>query len=333
MKTKLNIAEILKDKPLNFKLYDAVRNINVFLDATLENINEIRCKLDEDGRQTIYYSHKGTLVDFEDGIVALVPSKQMRDWSKFAWKKGDVLVNRDKNIHLIFEKFIDDTYTIFAGKHCYEKDYRNEYNYERRFDSFKTEYFTLETEDAAQKYLKTIEEKLGGKLNRETLEIKKTQPEFKDGDVLFVKCKGTAFIEIFNCFKNNGDLSDYVSLDTTTHELDISGEYKIFKENIMEIRLATEEEKRQLFNAILAKKGKTWDIEKKMIVDVKPKVDELKPFDRVLVRNCKSENWRANLFSYIDKDGFYCCVWANWAYCIPYIGNESLLGTTKDVED
>ena len=96
------------------------------------------------------------------------------------------------------------------------------------------------------------------------------------------------------------------------------------------IHLATEEEKQQLFDA-LAKKGKAWDSEKKQVVDLKPNV-ELKPFDRVLVRNCKSENWRANLFGYIDKDGFYCCVWANWAYCIPYIGNESLLGTTKDVE-
>lgn len=48
METKINLIEILKDKPLNFKLYDAVRNIDVFLDEVLENINEIRCKLDED---------------------------------------------------------------------------------------------------------------------------------------------------------------------------------------------------------------------------------------------------------------------------------------------
>ena len=58
METKINLIEILKDKPLNFKLYDAVRNIDVFLDEVLENINEIRCKLDEDGRQMIYYQRK-----------------------------------------------------------------------------------------------------------------------------------------------------------------------------------------------------------------------------------------------------------------------------------
>ena len=58
METKINLIEILKDKPLNFKLYDAVRNIDVFLDEVLENTNEIRCKLDEDGRQMIYYQRK-----------------------------------------------------------------------------------------------------------------------------------------------------------------------------------------------------------------------------------------------------------------------------------
>ena len=64
---------------------------------------------------------------------------------------------------------------------------------------------------------------------------------------------------------------------------------------------------------------------------LKPKI-ELKPFDKVLVRDSKSDYWRATLFSHIDKNGCYYCVWASWTYCIPYEGNESLLGTTKDVE-
>lgn len=70
METKINLIEILKDKPLNLKLYDAVRNIDVFLEALFENINKIRCKLYEDVHHMIYYSNKGTLVDYEDGIVA-----------------------------------------------------------------------------------------------------------------------------------------------------------------------------------------------------------------------------------------------------------------------
>ncbi len=164
----------------------------------------------------------------------------------------------------------------------------------------------------------------------ETLEIEKAQPEFKDGDVLFVKCKGSAFIEIFNYSKNNGDLYDHASLDTTTHELDISGEYKIFKENIMEIRLATEEEKKQFFSA-LEKRGKAWDAEKKQIVDLKPKV-ELKPFDKVLVRDFSRDKWSISFFSFKKEDCYVCINHCSWNQCIPYIGNESLLGTTKDVE-
>ena len=161
---------------------------------------------------------------------------------------------------------------------------------------------------------------MGGKLNLETLEIEK-QLEFKDGDIV-VYGKSVAICR--RIYKHT--LSFYVTLNEMfgllfADEVESSEEY----------RFATDEDKQQLFDA-LAKKGKAWDAEKKQIVDLKPKVDVLKPFDRVLVRNCKSENWRANLFGYIDKDGFYCCVWANWAYCIPYIGNESLLGTTKDVE-
>lgn len=42
-----------------------------------------------------------------------------------------------------------------------------------------------------------------------------------------------------------------------------------FKKDLCELRLATEAEKQQLFDA-LAKEGKRWDSEKKQIVDLKP---------------------------------------------------------------
>lgn len=34
-----------------------------------------------------------------------------------------------------------------------------------------------------------------------------------------------------------------------------------------------------------------------------------------------------------DNEYNYSCMAADWVYCIPYEGNESLLGTTKDVEE
>lgn len=240
-----------------------------------------------------------------------------------------MLVHKDGDVHIIFERFVDDTYCSFVGKYYLWKE-NNDTEQFYKNERLLTSDFQKAGKDAAQTYISTIEERLGGKLNRGTLVVEKPHSEFKDGDVLFVKCKGSTFIEIFNYSKKNGDLYDHVSLDIVSQDLDISGEYKIFKENIVEIRLATEEEKQQLFSA-LEKEGKRWDAEKKQIVDLMPNV-ELKPFDKVLVRDSKSDNWRANLFGYIDKDEYYHCVYANWVYCIPYAGNEHLLGTTKDVE-
>ena len=63
--------------------------------------------------------------------------------------------------------------------------------------------------------------------------------------------------------------------------------------------------------------------------DQKPKT-ELKPFDKVLVRNCDIEKWKCNMFSHID--GYYVCFSSYWHQCIPYKGNEHLLGTTNKPE-
>lgn len=163
-------------------------------------------------------------------------------------------------------------------------------------------YHIEDNKEVAQTYINTIEERLGGKLNRETLEIEKAQPEFKDGDVVFVRCERYCFIEIFNYFKND-DLNDHASLNTTLQMIDIGGKYPIFKDEIVEIRLATDSEKKQLFEA-LTKEGKAWDAEKKAIVDLKPKC-EFKPFDRCIwkIRNCEGSIWQASFVSYVDEYG------------------------------
>lgn len=332
MEEKLNVAAILKDKPQGTKLYDLLYNIDVELDTihTTDTETVVWCTNETDNNTTCHrgYSELGTVRGCSDGLRILLPSKEMQDWNKFVWKKGDVLVSNDSDSHIIFKGFSKNDYTTFEGKHWIsvsKKRYLSCLNMQNVQD-----YHIEDNKDAAQTYISTIEERLGGKLNRGTLIVEKPHSEFKDGDVLFVKCKGSTFIEIFNYSKKNGDLYDHVSLDIVSQDLDISGEYKIFKENIVEIRLATEEEKQQLFSA-LEKEGKRWDSDKKAIVDLKPKV-ELKPFDKVLIRDFESQPWQVSLFSYKDSDSYYCCNGCGWNQCIPYIGNESLLGTTKDVE-
>lgn len=55
----------------------------------------------------------------------------------------------------------------------------------------------------------------------------------------------------------------------------------------------------------------------------------LKPFDKVLVRDLDTHEWVCNFFSHIDEEGYYVCVGSWWLQCIPYEGNEHLVGTTN----
>lgn len=319
MKNKINVANLLKDMPKGIKLYDWLHNIDVELDevATTEIETVIWCtKKDEYYNELFGYSQLGTLRGWFDGLQILFPSKEMRDWSKFLWKKGDVLVSKD-NVYIIFEKFEDDTYTRFKGKHYLWKECNVE-DYNKEETNMLTSVFEKAADDVAQTYIKTIEEHLDGKLNLETLEIEK-QLEFKDGNIV-VYGKSVAICRKF--YKHT--LSFYVSLNEMVGLL-----FADEVESSEEYRFATEEEKQQLFDA-LEKEGKAWDAEKKQIVDLKPKV-ELKPFDKVLVRDFGSQAWQVSLFSYKDSDSYYCCNGCGWNQCIPY--NEKtahLLGTTGE---
>ena len=313
METKINIADILKDKPVGLKFYS-----NTFGYISFNGVHKDKVYFFSEDTNAHSVKPNGKMYD--GGECIIFPSKEMRDWEKFSWKKGDVLVYEDGSIHIIFEEFEDDTYTMFSGKYYYSKDGKKAYSYFRECDYVITEKFTLETEDAAKTYIKTIEERLGGKLNLETLEIEK-QLEFKDGDIVMYGKSAAICRKIYK-----HTLSFYVSLNEMVGLL-----FADEVESSEEYRFATEEEKQQLFDA-LEKEGKAWDAEKKQIVDIK-KEHQFKPFEKVLVRDSIDDVWRASFFSHIkENDGRYVTTCVTWKFCIPYIGNESLVGTTKDVE-
>lgn len=314
MEEKINIAKILKNKPEGTKLWtDMFGSVTLYVvtnacDAFQVKHHNKEPWFDEDGKL------------YKEGVLCIYPSKSMRDWAKFSWKKGDVLVSKD-NVYIIFEKFEDDTYTRFKGKHYLWKECNVE-DYNKEETKMLTSVFEKATDDVAQTYIKTIEEHLDGKLNLETLEIEK-QLEFKDGDIV-VYGKSVAICR--RIYKHT--LSFYVSL-TEMFGLLFADEV----ESSEEYRFATEEEKQQLFDA-LEKRGKAWDAEKKQIVDLKPKC-EFKPFDKVLGRNEKDDVWEAELFSHYREESQYPfrCIGFSRKYCIPY--NEKtahLLGTTDDWE-
>lgn len=74
------------------------------------------------------------------------------------------------------------------------------------------------------------------------------------------------------------------------------------------------------------------DLEQWELVPNKFDTTTLKPFDKVLVRDNNTQKWTADLFSFCDKSLVYpySCVGHYTNQCIPYEGNEHLLGTTDN---
>lgn len=55
------------------------------------------------------------------------------------------------------------------------------------------------------------------------------------------------------------------------------------------------------------------------------------PYQKVLVRDTSIDSWRCDFYSYTNctTHGYeYICVGGRHNYCIPYEGNEALVGTT-----
>ncbi len=211
METNINIAEILKDKPEGTKLYSPLFGEVYFVYVR----NSIIIKHHEIA--TTFFDCKGRYCDYIESEMLLFPSKEMRDWKKFAWKKGDVLRN-DCGFVCIFKEWASDDYTKFNG--CYFDGMPNA----------ETAKYSKLDNNTARSYIRELEKNLGGKLNFETLEIERNQPE-------------------------------------------------------------------------------------------------LKPFDRVLVKDTKKAAWQISLFGFKDYNYYYCIGGARYEYCIPYEGNEHLLGT------
>lgn len=332
METELNIANILKDKPTGTKLY-----ADAFGELSLERIKDN----EDDGIYTksrifnslsFYSNGKYT----KDGEPILVPSKKMTNWNKFAWKKGDVLVSNDGKTNIIFNKWEDDTYVSFYGRHYLNTENEDDALYYRTFVCT-TEMYSIANKDIAKDYISSIEEKFGGKLNLKTLEIDKTQLEFKDGDIIAnpaILSKGD-YIFIYNAGENLNKLCFYVALDSVSNDLYFPKTNNCWCTKNENIRYATEEEKQRLFKALNAA-GKRWNAENKVVEDIKTE-HQFKPFERVLVRDTCDDIWKATLFSHIKDDDNsaykYVCNCLSWRQCIPYEGNESLLGTNKDAEE
>lgn len=318
MEQKLNIAKILKNKPRGTKLYSMIHGKCSF-EAVTDEIFKINFCTSKFG---LTQSGECTLIKFgnmyDGGECIIFPSKEMRDWRKFAWKKGDLLIN-SCGFQCIFKEWSSDDYTKFNG--CYSNS-RDGYE---DVSNAETANFVKLDNNTTYEYVKEIERKLGGKLNLKTLEIEK-QLEFKDGDIL--SCDEDSYTRHTTLILHK-DENITESIVSLIRHKELVENVPINDFLLSRLYYAREDEKKELFDA-LAKEGKAWDSNKKAIVDLKPKV-KLKPFDKVIVRCSKADKWSIDFFSYKVSNGYICTGDARFGYCLPY--NEEtahLLGTIDE---
>lgn len=253
----IDIYEILKDEDRGTELYTPICGRVLFTGMSNDKDSKSAIWTERENGEERFFNKNGKIS--KEGEVLLFPSNEMRDWSKF-FKRGDVLVSKDREVHIIFENFEDDAFTKFRGKHYLWNECYNEEVFQ-----METSVFEKASDDDAQTYINNINKCFGGKLNRETLEIEKPQPEFKDGDIVMsdsgtiVLVRGISLTRkiYYHAYMRN----EYIYINQ------VEGE---FFSRISRIkRFATDSEKQQLFDA-LAKEGKAWDAEKKQIVNLKP---------------------------------------------------------------
>lgn len=182
----INIAEILKDKKVGTKLYSPIlgkcflKNVDIKLQPrfpiTVKSKNS-DSKILED-----YFLQDGRYYDVPSSECLLFPSKLMKDWSKFAWKKGDVLVNQKGTKIVLFDSFTNDEYICFNGTYyCSTKLHEFISNKNLHFEFVTDLYHKIDDEDA-KKYIKAAEENFVGKLDMEILKIEALRYNFKPFD-------------------------------------------------------------------------------------------------------------------------------------------------------
>lgn len=331
----MDIYEILKGEPAGTELYTPMCGEVAFTYlASSKEAGEAIWTEDKNGEYSFNKNGKW----MEGGEVMLFPSDKMRDWSKF-FKKGDVLVHRNVDVHVIFEGFKDNCYTRFNCKHYLWKECFEDYSKEK-FEMI-TSLFEKVSDDEAQTYINTIEKFLGGKLNRETLEIEKPEKltfevgklyvfkeEDEDGELTIIgKLIGKNESEDTLTFGNQYEIENEKFVTDQAFDLNISVHE--------ELREATEDEAITFHAACSI-------LEEKLKEKKSKEHPCFKPFDKVLVRSRKKSNWIPAFFVRDRGEKFaarytalpiHSGIGADFIICIPFEGNENIAFTDYDIEN
>lgn len=326
----IDIYEILKDVEYGTELYTSKCG-RVWFSGMANDKDSAKAIWTEDEAGREHFFDKNGKI-YKEGEVLLFPSKEMRDWSKF-FKKGDVLVHRDADIHVIFEGFKDNRYTRFKGKHYLWKECFEDYN--KEVSEMITFTFRKASDDEAQTYINAIEKFCGGKLNRETLEIEKPAKLTFEVGKLYV----------FREEDEDGELTiigELIDKNESEDTLTFGNQYEIENEKFVtdqtfDLRISVNKELREATENEVELFNKHYDIWKNG-----KEQTAFKTFDKVLVRCGKGFKWLPAFFVRDRGEDFasrynvlplHSGKAADFTQCIPYEGHENFAFTDYDFVD
>lgn len=176
MNKNLNVAAILKEC-LCDELYDLLHDITVKLDyiGYEGDENVIWCIAEcEDRPIHIAYSEFGTDRGWPNGLQILKPSKNMQDWSKAAWQRGDVLSIGVDNL-CIFSEWTSRDFSKFEGRYVTN----NDGSFTVSETLLTADWRKEEKPETISTFITSIEQHYNGKLDTTTLDIIKRVPKKK----------------------------------------------------------------------------------------------------------------------------------------------------------
>ena len=117
--------------------------------------------------------------------------------------------------------------------------------------------------------------------------------------------------------------------DTYTDTIAYAGNLSDFKigEHIVRSYIPASEDMKEKLFAAMDEAGYKWDGK------TLKKKSQFKPFEKVLVRDSESMKWKCAFYSYFEPSSTYpygTISNGDYAMCIPFEGNEHLVGTTNN---
>lgn len=295
---KLNIAELLKDCPSGMEL-DCTMYEDVHFDY-VDKAQIIHCYIQRELYKTSIIFNQYGAPNSDTKSKCVIFPKGKTTWGDFIphyrFKDGDILT------YIFFNK---PTIYIYRKSGGYNTSYYAAYSYENEHFYYiqkgalsgNRNDLRFATEEEKQLLFDAIKAN-GYKWNSETKTLEKLiKPKFKVGDNIVKR----------NCINNSWIVS---SVNSEYYELKLPNN----SESIGVLHFSEQDK---------------WEL-----VPNKFDITTLKPFEsKVLVRDIDSQRWDPALYGY-KNFSLYTVVGGNpYCQCIPYKGNEHLLGTTDDCDD